>query len=128
MVGTQYSRKFYYQTPVNVFNGTGPTTLTSQSISAAVPVAAKTCDVIVADTGSTNTSLVWGVAGDSTGTGLRVAIVGNTVLTSTIAVGPFSFSWGASFTDVPIITSQVIYLQETQARVNDDAYISAFTF
>jgi len=71
---------------------------------------------------------VWGVAGDSTGTGLRTAIVGNTTLTSTIAVGPLSLEWSMSFTDIPIITSQAIFVQETQGRTNDQFYVTAYSF
>jgi hypothetical protein len=126
--GTQYGRKFYNQTPVSVFSGTGPSTLTSESISAAVPAVAKTCDILVGTQSGSSTSIGWTAAGDGSGTGMKTGIVAATAFGTTISFGPLSFTWVAPLPDIPIITSQTIFLQEVQGRAGDLAYVTAYTF
>lgn len=129
VVGTQYGRKFYNQAPVIVFSGTGSLTLTSQSISAAVPAAAKTVDLLCGNTGTVSTNYNWGAAGDSSGTGFRASVTTGGGFSSTVAAGPIAaVSYLLTLMDIPILTSQTIYIDETQGRSSDIAYVTSYTF
>lgn len=126
IAGTQYGRKFYNQAPVSVFSGTGPASLTTQSVSTAVPAAAKTCDVIVGNNGVSGNNYIWSIAGDSTGTGLKEVHSSQSTFTNT--AGTLPLSWSASLPDIPLLTAQTIFIQEVQTRTNDVVYVTSYTF
>lgn len=124
--GVQYGRKMYLPAPVSVFASTGPATLTSTAITAGVPASAKSCDGLFASTNTAGSSMLWSVAGDANGAGQKS--VYSITITSLQAMGPLSLTFASPFTDVPIITAQTIYVQETLTRTGDVVYVTAFTF
>jgi hypothetical protein len=119
LVETIYGRHVWYQTPVSIFtNLTGPSSLTSQSISAAVPTVAKTADFIVGN--SVSGSPLFILAGDGTGTGQsECAITGTT--------SPFA-NGACSLPQIPILSSQTIYWADQNNDTNDEMDVTGFTF
>lgn len=127
--GLLIDRKWFYQAPVSIFTGTsgggGSSTLTSQSISAGVPAAARYADILFFTT--TNGFTAPAVGSDATGTGAEVRFGSNTGATKLTY-----FSSGAngvqSFKDIPIITSQTIYWAEYNGQTNDCMSVAAYGF
>lgn len=106
-VSTQYNRDLWYQAPVNIFTGLGgpaANTLTSQSISAGVPVIAKTVSGILGQSSSASQG-GFGVAGDATGYGLQGV---GAASGGPLALQSFSFI-ALPFRNVPLITPQTIF-------------------
>ncbi len=120
---TQYDRKFWYQTPVNVASGVNqPQTLTSQSISIAAPMAAKSVDGLVGITSSGVAS--WQLlAGDNTGTGAQQFELPNGAL-ATI----YGFGSSINFFGIPILTPQTIFWASNDGSAIGRLSVTAFTF
>jgi len=110
--GLVLDRRFNYQAAVNIFTGGTGGALASQSISAAVPTVARTADVQISCSGTS--ASYPGVAADATGTGLQFAAFGSSTA-GTLPGGVTSQGAGATFKDVPIITSQTIYWADTRS-------------
>lgn len=117
--GYVLDRKFFYQTGKSIFTGTaGAATLTSQSISAGVPAAARSVDVVLSTT-STNLGFNPLFGSDATGTGFSNA--GGWVSRSATFAMPSGIANSTSWTaakDLPIITSQTIFWAETAASTD----------
>jgi hypothetical protein len=118
---TQYDRKFWYQTPVNIVSGvSSPASLTSQSVSSAVPVSAKVVDVLAG--GVTNASAMVAIAGDAAGSGMQVGLV------AALAAASFAgFNGVAFFGGVPLLISQTIFWS-TNGSVSNWGRISVVGF
>jgi hypothetical protein len=107
---TQYDRKFWYQTPVNVASGVSYSgSLAAQSVAAAVPAQARFASVLAGFTTSTGAQLL--LAADGTGTGaatLNLSGVGGVTF--------FGFN-GFGSVEIPILTAQTIFIAENGGPV-----------
>ncbi len=102
------SRWFFYQTAKLITGpAVGPSSLTSQSISTAAPVAAKSAMMVFAET-STAANAQFGVAADSTGTGLQLFHGATDGATRTQPSGIVASSWNAT-AKTPLIAAQTVY-------------------
>ena len=128
VAGFQLDRKFFYQTLSTVATGlTGPTTLTSRSISSSVPAAARTADIILSNTSGGGANTWYAVASDATGTAIWAFanIGGATPLSFPAGLG--SPSQMATFKDVPLITSQTVYWMERQGTSSGQFYVGGYS-
>jgi len=126
--GLLLDRKFSYQTAVSVFSGTtGPTVLTSQSISSGVPAAARAVDVILSST-TTGANCLFAVAADATGTGAQAIATPGLGATANMPAGIAASGAAATFKDVPIITAQTIFWMESRAVTNDAMNVAGYGF
>ena len=117
---TQYDRKFWYQTPVNIVSGvSSPASLASQPISLAVPVSAKVVDLLAG--GVTNASAMLAIAGDAVGSGMQIGLV------PALAASSFAGFNGAAFFVVPLLISQTIFWS-TNGSVSNWGRISVVGF
>lgn len=117
-------RKFQYQTYSSIFTAHAAiATLTSQSISGAVPAAARTADVVM---GGTNTATFYnlGVSGDATGTGGKAGTAASGGATATQPGGMTAMTIALTMPDVPLITAQTIYVIGNTANLC--CYVSGF--
>lgn len=119
----QLGREVFLTAPISIFSGnnTAYSTLTSQSISAAVPVAAKSCSGYMESQtpGSVNNQLV--VASDGSGTGTQ-----NGTKTQSTLVNFFAT---LNFRLLPIITSQTIFFMNgTGTTLGIAMSIESYTF
>ena len=119
---TQYDRKFWYQTPVNVASGVNqPQALTSQTVSAAVPNGAKTIDGMV---GFTTNAAGWSVlAGDSVGTGAQQF----EIPTGAIAT-LYGFGTALNVGGIPVLTPQTIFWGSNAGAAIGRLSITGFIF
>lgn len=116
--GVLLDRKLALQSAIAIFTlQTGSTTLTSQSISAGVPAAARTADLTMFSA-STSQSYVWGAAGDSSGTGMSQFPVTTSGGTFTGFTGVGTIAGQTYLRDIPLITAQTIYWVELFGRVS----------
>lgn len=130
IVGYIQDRKFFYQTYKSIFTGTtGSATLTTQSISAAVPTVARSVDMSFWSA-ALSTTFTWMIAADGTGTGGVVSALETTLgSTSTGIGGVGSVSVQSSKKDIPIITAQTIFWADILARASgSNMSVTAYTF
>lgn len=127
--GITLDRHFQYQTYKNIFTGkSGVGSLTSQSISAGVPAAVRTADIVLASAQAGST-LVAVISPDSTGTGgqgFTVALAGGTQ--SLLGGLGTSYVGMASFQGIPLITSQTVYWSDSNVNANDAMFASGYSF
>jgi hypothetical protein len=118
---TQYDRQYFYQTPVNIASGfTYAATLTSQSISVAVPVGAKTAKCLAGFVVNIAGQIL--LAGDAVGTGAVTFDI------PAIAATTFYGFNGFSYADVALITPQTIFLCDNGGVGAGRLSVSGFTF
>lgn len=125
--GLLLGRKWMYQTYATIFTGNAAiTTLTTQSISAGVPAAAKTASLLGATTAA-STVLQFYASGDATGTGgSAVYILG--VGTSN-AIGGVTGIYSAYITkDIPLITAQTVFILLQSNGSANNLYVTDYTF
>jgi len=120
------NRWFFYQT-AKLITGpvAGPTSLTIQSISTAVPVAAKNAMMLFAETAAAGNAQ-FGLAGDSTGIGLQIFHGTADSATRAQASGIISSSWNAT-AKVPLIAAQNVYWYAVGAG-NEYLYCTGYSF
>jgi hypothetical protein len=107
---TQFDRRFWYQTPVNVVTGFSYAgSLTAQSLSSAVPTAAKIAQFLIGFTSGTSAELI--VAGDSIGTGASAFDMPG------ISAATFLGFNGVVSGEVPLVASQTLYMAENGGSV-----------
>lgn len=112
-------RKFWYKTLTAIFtNHADIVALTSQSISVAVPPAAKTVSCLL-NVGTSTANIAFSVtmAADSSGTGYRQYLYPASGFTTTIA---------STIADVPIITTQTVYVLISSGGGNVSMYVSDY--
>lgn len=127
VAGLVLDRKINLQLPKAVFTATTVnTTLASQSISGAVPSAARTVDLIWIDSGSGATTV--SVAADATGTGLQNFHTGVDASSRASVGGMVSGYIAYTFKDVPIITAQTIYIASLNGGSASNLYVTGFSF
>ena len=121
--GLLLDREWFYQSGISILTNTGSTTLTSQSISAAVPTNAKTCSGTFQATPTSATIVQPQIAADGTGTGLQQS--GARTTTTVTGMNQVTLN----FRQVPIITSQTIYFATGgNAPSSDNLLVDSFTF
>jgi hypothetical protein len=129
VAGTTLGRKFWWDTPKSISTSlTGQTTLTSQTVAAGIPPTsgssgAKTIDILFGGT-STHGANVVAAAGDTGGIGTQQCA--QTANAANIVVGGNAF-FGCGLSDIPVLTSQVVFLVETGANT-DALYVRGYTF
>jgi len=120
------SRKFEYSTFPTVFTAHVPiTSLTSQSISGAVPTSAKSASLMIGST-ALSAALNVGAAADSTGTGGKIVTANNAGITAGVIGGIAAMAGAASFPDIPIITAQTVYVLANSAGSTNNMYVSNY--
>jgi hypothetical protein len=119
-------RHFAYKTAVNVMGATnGAGSLTSQSISTGAPAAAITADILMRST-QTGSTLIGVVSGDSTGTGAKLQTATLSGASNQKLGWGLTGSGGTSFLDIPMITSQTVYWEDTNVNVSDFLYVIGY--
>lgn len=102
------NRMFYPQAAVGIVGSvSGPASLTSRSISVAVPPSAKSAVISMGSTAASS-GVMFALAADATGTGLKVSSGITEATARTQPSGMASSTWRATHA-VPIITAQTIY-------------------
>lgn len=121
-------RKFNYQTFSSIFTATADkSTLTSQSISGAVPSAAKTASALLG-TSTTSANFKCAAAGDGTGTGGKVAAATATSTTTSLIGGSAALAGQHVMLDIPLITAQTMYVATISGASTNAMYITDFTW
>jgi hypothetical protein len=128
--GLIFDRHFQYQSYVSIFTGTsGVSNLTSRSISAGVPAAARTADIALASTQTGGSNWYGAVSSDSTGTG---AIGASFPLSSGVQNFPgglgSTYKGMASLIGVPLITAQTVYWNDSNGNSGDAMFVQGYSF
>lgn len=119
-------RKFQYQTFPSVFTATADkSTLTSQSISSAVPAAARTASILLGST-TTTANNKFAAASDGTGTGGKVTGFPGVSSTATVIGGTTALAGQAVFSDIPLITSQTVYVVAVSGASTNAMYVTDY--
>lgn len=124
LVTTQYDREVWYQSAITAgSNIANQSSLTSQSISGAVPALAKTCSGLFQETLVASQAMTLQLAADGTGTGLQV---GGGTYTGSVAGATATV---LNFRQLPIITAQTVYYStgSTAASPTNSLKITSFT-
>jgi len=122
-------RKFQYQTYPAIFTGRAQiSTYTSQSVSAAVPAAAKYFSTLF--TGTYVGGILFGASADATGTGAKTVAAYGQTGPVVMPGGAASDNCGAILTDCPLITPQTAYMIAYQVGGSSviAMYISDFSW
>lgn len=126
--GFLIDRTWWYQAIISIFTGTtGSSSLTSQSISSAVPTVARTVSGVLGKT-SAVADIQGSVAGDTTGTGVQASASVCAATTRSIG-GIATASIGGAFTfkDVPIITAQTIFWSDAVGSSTSFMNVSGYS-
>lgn len=121
------NRNYFYQTvKVIASNVTGPSSLTSQSVSAAVPVTAKAAHMTqISQNGSTYAEMI--TASDATGTGIQLTHGATDASSRTMPSGMVVSTWNATHKDVLLVTAQTIYWM-TLGSPSEYLYCTGYRF
>jgi hypothetical protein len=123
---TQIDRRFCFDVPFNIVTGvTFASSLTSQSISAAVPPAAKTASGLIGASLTTGTGSYY-IASDANGLDARAAaFTGSGSSTTT-----FGFTMAAAFHDLMMATAQTVFIMVSGGGITNAGRLSitGFTF
>lgn len=131
VAGLILNRDFQYQSYVSIFTGTtGVSSMTSQSISAGVPAAALTADIVLAST-QTGGSVIYGiVSGDSTGTGAEMRSANLSSGGNTYCRGGLGSTYKGcgSYKAIPMITAQTVWWQDPNVNSGDAMFVQGYSF
>jgi hypothetical protein len=131
IIGLGTDRKFSYQTAVAIVTATtAPTTLTSRSISAGVPLNSKLADIFVGSTyASGSIGVMWTVSADATGIGM--VTMSSLEFSSALALGagiPAQTS-AVTMKGVQLVTAQTVYwMCVNGATTSSSMYILGYGF
>jgi hypothetical protein len=125
--GLSKDRFFAYQTAVAIFTGTtGVTTLTIQSISAAVPFNGKIVRLAMCNT-TTSAAPLPSIAGDNIGTDAYMFSASNLAATYALPSG-IPNQANVMVSQTSILTPQNIYWMEPHALTNNSMYVLSYNF
>jgi hypothetical protein len=129
--GLILDRHFFYQSYVEVMTPRTGGNITSQSVSSAVPAAAKTTDLAMTTT-QTGSTFWPNVSGDSTGTGGQSIFVDcpGSAPSHSYPGGLAASTWAgiAMYSGIPLITSQTVYWSDVNDNGGDAMFVSGYTW
>jgi len=129
LIADPLGRKFSYQTYPVIFTAHAAiTTLTSQSISGAVPAAARTASLELGSTSTGASGPVFGAAGDATGTGGKYTSAGGSASLNPTIGGMPSLGSALSVGDIPLITAQTVFVLTNGGGSTNNIYVSDFSW
>lgn len=121
---TQYDRRFCFDVPLNIVSGvTFASSLTSQSISAAVPSAARTASGLIGASLTNGTGSHY-IASDANGLDAQAAAFTATGSSTTT----FGFTMAAAFRDLMMATAQTVFIMVSGGGITNAGRLSITGF